>query len=151
MNKAILFLFACFLSVASVAQGGSKSKIYLKNGNVLTARIVSYKPQESFTIEISINAVVDIPFNDIDYIVLDANNNNTSKPVGLTAEDMKTFPLPQSLIKRQLQIARHSAEYTPQMVLVTRIGRSQELVLEPWDIQTISDSLFRSCLIFARD
>lgn len=92
MNKAILSLFACFLSVAGMAQGGSKSKIYLKNGDVLTARIVSYKPQESFTIEISINAVVDIPFNDIDYIVLDANNNNTSKPVGLTAEDMKTFP-----------------------------------------------------------
>ena len=56
MNKVILFLFACFLSVAAMAQETRKSKIYLKNGDVLTARIVGYKPQESFTIEISVNA-----------------------------------------------------------------------------------------------
>jgi hypothetical protein len=37
MNKAILFLFACFLSLAGMAQETGKSKIYLKNGDVLTA------------------------------------------------------------------------------------------------------------------
>jgi hypothetical protein len=65
----------------------------LKNGDVLTARIVGYKPQESFTIEISVNAVVDIPFNDIEYIVLDANNKNTSKPAELKASDINTMPV----------------------------------------------------------
>ncbi len=88
MNKAILFIFACFLSVAGMAQGTTKSKIYLKNGDVLTARIVGYKPQESFTIEISVNAVVDIPFNDIEYIILDANSKNTSKPAELSPTDV---------------------------------------------------------------
>jgi len=92
MNKAILFLFACFLSVAGMAQETGKSKIYLKNGDVLTARIVGYKPQESFTIEISVNAIVDIPFNDIEYIVLDANNKNTSKPAELNATDVNNSP-----------------------------------------------------------
>jgi len=96
MNKAILFLFACFLSVAGMAQGTTKSRIYLKNGDVLTARIVGYKPQESFTIEISVNAVVDIPFNDIEYIVLDANNKNTSKPAELTSADINTMPAPKA-------------------------------------------------------
>ena len=96
MNKVILFLFACFLSVAGIAQGTTKSKIYLKNGDVLTARIVSYKPQESFTIEISVNAVIDIPFNDIEYIVLDANNKNTSKPAELTSADINTMPAPKA-------------------------------------------------------
>jgi len=94
MNKAILFLFACFLSIAGMAQEAGKSKIYLKNGDVLTARIVGYKPQESFTIEISVNAVVDIPFNDIEYIVLDAANKNTSKPAELKARDINTMPAP---------------------------------------------------------
>ena len=75
------------------SQESSKSKIYLKNGDVLTARIVGYKPQESFTIEISVNAVVDIPFNDIEYIVLDANNKNTSKPAELKASDINTMPV----------------------------------------------------------
>ena len=96
MNKAILFLFACFLSAAGMAQGTTKSTIYLKNGDVLTARIVGYKPQESFTIEISVNAVVDIPFNDIEYIVLDANNKNTSKPAELTSADINTMPAPKA-------------------------------------------------------
>ena len=77
-----------------MAQESGKSKIYLKNGDVLTARILGYKPQESFTIEISINAVVDIPFNDIEYIVLDANNKNTSKPAELSAADINTRPKP---------------------------------------------------------
>jgi hypothetical protein len=75
-----------------MAQESGKSKIYLKNGDVLTARIVGYKPQESFTIEISINGVVDIPFKDIEYIVLDANNKNTSKPAELTAADVNNSP-----------------------------------------------------------
>lgn len=92
MNKVILFLFACFLSVAAMAQGTIKSKIYLKNGDVLTARIVGYKPQESFTIEISVNAVVDILFNDIEYIVLDANNKNTTKPSEVDASNMNAAP-----------------------------------------------------------
>ena len=96
MKKAILFLFACFLSVAGMAQETRKSKIYLKNGDVLTARIVGYKPQESFTIEISVNAVVDIPFNDIEYIVIDANNKNTSKPAELTAADINTMSAPKA-------------------------------------------------------
>jgi hypothetical protein len=96
MNKAILFLFACFLSLAGMAQETGKSKIYLKNGDVLTARIVGYKPQESFTIEISVNAVIDIPFKDIDYIVLDANNKNSSKPAGLSAGDINTTPSPKA-------------------------------------------------------
>jgi hypothetical protein len=96
MNKAILFFFACLLSVVGIAQGTGKSKIYLKNGDVLTARIVSYKPQESFTIEISVNAIVDIPFNDIEYIVLDANNKNTSKPSELSAADINAMPSPKA-------------------------------------------------------
>jgi hypothetical protein len=96
MNKVILFLFACLLSVVGTAQGTGKSKIYLKNGDVLTARIVSYKPQESFTIEISVNAIVDIPFNDIEYIVLDANNKNTSKPSELSAADINAMPTPKA-------------------------------------------------------
>ena len=96
MNKAILFLFACFLSVAGLAQEVRKSKIYLKNGDVLTARIVGYKPQESFTIEISVNGIIDIPFNDIEYIVLDASNKNTSKPADLTAADINTMPAPKA-------------------------------------------------------
>jgi len=96
MNKAILLLFSCFLSVAGIAQEIGKSKIYLKNGDVLTARIVGYKPQESFTIEISVNAVIDIPFKDIDYIVLDANNKNSSKPAGLSAGDINTTPSPKA-------------------------------------------------------
>jgi hypothetical protein len=96
MNKAILFLFACFLSVAGLAQGTGKSKIYLKNGDVLTARIVGYKPQESFTIEISVNGILNIPFNDIEYIVLDANNKNTSKPAELSAADINSMPSPKA-------------------------------------------------------
>jgi hypothetical protein len=79
-----------------MAQETRKSKIYLKNGDVLTARIVGYKPQESFTIEISVNAVVDIPFNDIDYIVLDANNKNTAKPAELTSANINTMPAPKA-------------------------------------------------------
>ena len=94
MYKAILFLFACFLSIAATAQDAGKSKIYLKNGDVLTARIVGYKPQESFTIEISVNAIVDIPFNDIEYIVLDASNKKTTKPSELTPADVNTMPAP---------------------------------------------------------
>lgn len=91
MNKAILFLFVCFISVIGIAQETKKSKIYLKNGDVLTARIVGYKPQESFTIEISVNAVVDIPFNDVDYIVVDANNTNSLKPVDSNNDSSKSI------------------------------------------------------------
>ena len=91
--KKILFGLAFLVStLAAFSQEANKSKIYLKNGDVLTARIVGYKPQESFTIEISVNAVVDIPFNDIEYIVLDANNKNTSKPTELTATDASNTP-----------------------------------------------------------
>jgi hypothetical protein len=92
MKKILLFLALSISTLIAFSQGVSKSKIYLKNGDVLTARIVGYKPQESFTIEISVNAVVDIPFNDIEYIVLDANNKNTSKPAELTAADINTMP-----------------------------------------------------------
>ena len=92
--KKLLLLFALSISTMfAFSQESSKSKIYLKNGDVLTARIVGYKPQESFTIEISVNAVVDIPFNDIEYIVLDANNKNTSKPAELKASDINTMPV----------------------------------------------------------
>lgn len=92
MKKVILFLFVCFISVIGIAQETKKSKIYLKNGDVLTARIVGYKPQEAFTIEISGNAVVDIPFNDIEYIVLDANNKNVSKPNEVNASNLNAAP-----------------------------------------------------------
>ena len=92
--KKLLLLFALSIStLVAFSQAANKSKIYLKNGDVLTARIVGYKPQESFTIEISVNAVVDIPFNDIEYIVLDANNKNTSKPAELKASDINTMPV----------------------------------------------------------
>jgi hypothetical protein len=93
MKKILLFLALSISTLIAFSQEASKSKIYLKNGDVLTARIVGYKPQESFTIEISINAVVDIPFNDIEYIVLDANNKNTSKPAELKANDINTMPV----------------------------------------------------------
>lgn len=92
MKKVILFLFVCFISVIGIAQETKKSKIYLKNGDVLTARIVGYKPQEAFTIEISGNAVVDISFNDIEYIVLDANNKNVSKPNEVNASNLNAAP-----------------------------------------------------------
>jgi len=93
MKKFLLLLTLSISTLFAFSQEASKSKIYLKNGDVLTARIVGYKPQESFTIEISVNAVVDIPFNDIDYIVLDANNKNTSKPAELKANDINTMPV----------------------------------------------------------
>ncbi len=89
----LLLLALSISTLVAFSQEANKSKIYLKNGDVLTARIVGYKPQESFTIEISVNAVVDIPFNDIEYIVLDANNKNTSKPAELKASDINTMPV----------------------------------------------------------
>ncbi len=89
----LLLLALSISTLVAFSQAANKSKIYLKNGDVLTARIVGYKPQESFTIEISVNAVVDIPFNDIEYIVLDANNKNTSKPAELKASDINTMPV----------------------------------------------------------
>jgi len=94
MKKFLLLLTLSISTLVAFSQAANKSKIYLKNGDVLTARIVGYKPQESFTIEISVNAVVDIPFNDIEYIVLDANNKNTAKPAELTAADINTMPSP---------------------------------------------------------
>jgi hypothetical protein len=93
MKKMLLLLALSISTLVAFSQAANKSKIYLKNGDVLTARIVGYKPQESFTIEISVNAVVDIPFNDIEYIVLDANNKNTSKPAELKASDINTMPV----------------------------------------------------------
>ena len=90
----LLFLALTISTLVAFSQAANKSKIYLKNGDVLTARIIGYKPQESFTIEISVNAVVDIPFNDIEYIVLDANNKNTAKPAELTAADINSMPSP---------------------------------------------------------
>jgi hypothetical protein len=93
MKKFLLLLILSISTLVAFSQEARKSKIYLKNGDVLTARIVGYKPQESFTIEISVNAVVDIPFNDIEYIVLDANNKNTSKPAELKASDINTMPV----------------------------------------------------------
>jgi hypothetical protein len=93
MKKMLLLLALSISTLVAFSQEANKSKIYLKNGDVLTARIVGYKPQESFTIEISVNAVVDIPFNDIEYIVLDANNKNTSKPAELKASDINTMPV----------------------------------------------------------
>ncbi len=93
MKKILLLLTLSISTLVAFSQEVRKSKIYLKNGDVLTARIVGYKPQESFTIEISVNAVVDIPFNDIEYIVLDANNKNTSKPAELKASDINTMPV----------------------------------------------------------
>ena len=92
----LLLLALTISTLVAFSQAANKSKIYLKNGDVLTARIVGYKPQESFTIEISINAVVDIPFNDIEYIVLDANNKSTSKPAELNAADINTMPAPKA-------------------------------------------------------
>jgi hypothetical protein len=94
MKKFLLLLTLSISTLVAFSQEVRKSKIYLKNGDVLTARIVGYKPQESFTIEISVNAVVDIPFNDIEYIVLDANNKNTVKPAELTAADINSMPSP---------------------------------------------------------
>jgi hypothetical protein len=93
MKKFLLLLTLSISTLFAFSQEASKSKIYLKNGDVLTARIVGYKPQESFTIEISVNAVIDISFKDIDYIVLDANNKNTSKPAELKANDINTLPV----------------------------------------------------------
>jgi|LakMenE01Jun11ns_1017448.scaffolds.fasta_scaffold9946919_3 hypothetical protein len=93
MKKFLLLLTLSISTLFAFSQEASKSKIYLKNGDVLTARIVGYKPQESFTIEISVNAVIDISFKDIDYIVLDANNKNTSKPAELKANDINTMPV----------------------------------------------------------
>jgi len=92
----LLLLALSISTLVAFSQESRKSKIYLKNGDVLTARIVGYKPQESFTIEISVNAIVDIPFNDIEYIVLDANNKNTSKPAELSAADINTIPVPKA-------------------------------------------------------
>lgn len=92
MKRILLFLAFSISTLLAFSQATPKSKIYLKNGDVLTARIVGYKPQESFTIEISVNAVVDIPFNDIEYIVLDANNKNTAKPSELAAADINASP-----------------------------------------------------------
>ncbi|MFM1772490.1 MAG: hypothetical protein RLZZ71_1632 [Bacteroidota bacterium] len=80
MNKTILFLFTCFLSIATMAQDAGKSKIYMKNGDVITARIVGYKPQEAFTVEISTNVIVDLPFNDIQSIVIDASKAPAQAP-----------------------------------------------------------------------
>lgn len=88
----LLLLALSISTLVAFSQESRKSKIYLKNGDVLTARIVGYKPQESFTIEISVNGILDIPFNDIEYIVLDANNKNTSKPAELSAADINTMP-----------------------------------------------------------
>ncbi len=88
----LLLLALSISTLVAFSQESRKSKIYLKNGDVLTARIVGYKPQESFTIEISVNGILDIPFNDIEYIVLDANNMNTSKPAELSAADINTMP-----------------------------------------------------------
>ena len=92
MKKFLLLLTLSISTLVAFSQEVRKSKIYLKNGDVLTARIVGYKPQESFTIEISVNAVIDIPFNDVEYIVLDANNKNTSKPSELAAADVNNSP-----------------------------------------------------------
>ena len=96
MKRLLLLIAISLSSFITFSQDVTKSKIYLKNGDVLTARIVGYKPQESFTIEISVNGILDIPFNDIDYIVLDANNKNTSKPAELNAADINTMPAPKA-------------------------------------------------------
>jgi hypothetical protein len=63
-----------------MAQDAGKSKIYLKNGDVITARIVGYKPQVAFTVEISTNVIVDLPFNDIQSIVIDASKAPAQAP-----------------------------------------------------------------------
>ena len=80
MKKLFLSLFIAALSFTAFAQDIAKSKIYMKNGDMITARIVGYKPQQAFTVEISTNVIVDLPFKDIQSIVIDASNAPAQVP-----------------------------------------------------------------------
>ncbi len=75
MKHFLLFISVIYCTLTAVAQETRKSKIYMKNGDVITARILGLKADVAFTIEMSINVEVDIPLTDIDYIVMDANNS----------------------------------------------------------------------------
>jgi hypothetical protein len=86
MKKILLLLALSISTLVSFSQDTNKSKIYLKNGDILTARIVGYRAQESFTLEISTNVIVDMPIKDIEYIVIDANNKKTENPTGTKEE-----------------------------------------------------------------
>ena len=75
-------------------------QIYYKSSQIWNYgfEIISFKPKheletDCYVLRCRLYAVVDIPFNDIEYIVLDANNKSTSKPAELKASDINTLDL----------------------------------------------------------
>jgi len=60
------------------AQTSDLSKLILKNGDVITGKILEMKPGEVIKIQIVGNNILDIPYNDVQEIILDASKSKES-------------------------------------------------------------------------
>lgn len=87
MNKLVVLFF--FLLVAFYANAqATKSKIILKNGDIVTGKILELKPNEYVKIEAIGNNVLTIQYSDIKTIYLDENEvvASSSTPSGMKEE-----------------------------------------------------------------
>jgi hypothetical protein len=73
MKFLLTSLFMIVFSVAVSAQTSDVSKLILKNGDVITGKIIEMKPGEFIKIQIVGNNILDIPYGDVQEIILDAS------------------------------------------------------------------------------
>lgn len=97
MRNFTLTLIALLFNLFVAAQTQTPSKIILKNGDVITGKIIEIKPGESVKIEILGNNVITIAYSDVQQIILDAeqevrNPESMSQPINpKKSEELKKF------------------------------------------------------------
>lgn len=78
MKKLILTLVAVLVCTVIFSQTPQTSKLILKNGDVITGKIIEMKPDEYIKIQIVGNNILEIPYTDVQQIILDASETTTT-------------------------------------------------------------------------
>lgn len=95
-GKLVLTFLAVFIHIVVIAQTQNPSKVILKNGDVITGKIIELKPGESVKIEITGNNIITIPYDEVQQLILDADEKvrqpeSMSKPIKNKSSELKKF------------------------------------------------------------
>lgn len=78
MKTLLLTFIASLLCLTIHAQTAAPSKLILKNGDVISGKIIELKPGEYVKIQIVGNNILEIPYADVQEIILDASEATTT-------------------------------------------------------------------------
>lgn len=90
MKKLLLTILSVFIFILVNAQTEISSKIILKNGDVLTGQIQEMKPGEYIKIKVVGDNIIQVPYDQIDQIIMDANKA-TPAPTINTSNNSETI------------------------------------------------------------